>query len=108
MSYNFKIKSKKTGDCLLVTMTADPGVREENGGFPDHLHPFWRLEEGRDEPDEPIKTGKYKEYVADNPVTQAIVSLLSMNEEALKLRCGNTAVDDYRAILISVLERLWD
>jgi len=84
-------------------------------GEPFTSHPFsrvWRdakldmLEDGDDEEPEELQT--IDEVIADNSFTQELLHYIQMPEEELSALSGHTSVDDYRAILIGMLAKLWD
>lgn len=46
--------------------------------------------------------------VADNDLTRLILTYLTMSDDQLKAQSGNTNPCEYRAMLINMLELLWD
>ena len=79
-------------------------------------HPFSRvvhdakleaLEEG-DEVDDMEPVDSFDEIIADNSLTQELLKYIQMSDDELQPRTGHSTVDDYRAILISMVAKLWD
>src|SRR3972149_783916 len=75
------------------------------------LHPFYRLVQmsvdNNDQEDlERLRRGEFSVIVGDNPITRAIIAELQKPLEQMK--SGSTSPDDYRALLLHVLDQLWD
>lgn len=99
------LSMKAKPNCVLVCRIETQPMEPEESQYPDDPHPFSKLDVWDKNSD--ILNGVYEEIVADNEVTRGILELIQ-HPERLFRACGTQDWQKYRALLIRILDILWD